>query len=108
MEEYGLTGIAVFMVFPNEAGYGSTGCFCFCKYLSSKNKIVSNKVKLNVKKLPEGAPECFKNAVGNFNVDVYCPNAEKTEVKNHECCSKISEKVIYGYGTSVNCKLPRL
>jgi hypothetical protein len=25
MEEYGLPGIAVFMVFPNEAGYGSTG-----------------------------------------------------------------------------------
>ena len=45
------------------------------------NKIVSNKVKINVRKLPEGAPDGFKNAVGNFNVSVYNTTKEKPEAK---------------------------
>ncbi|AZA99601.1 hypothetical protein EG359_08240 [Chryseobacterium joostei] len=74
--------LAVFMVFPNEAGYIEVpGVSASVSTYSNKNKIVSNKVKLNVRKLPEGAPECFKNAVGNFNVSVYNASKEKPEAK---------------------------
>ena len=74
--------LAMFMVFPNEAGYVEVpGVSASVSSYSHKNKIVSNKVKLNVRKLPEGAPESFKNAVGNFNVSVYSASKEKPEAK---------------------------
>ncbi|MEI3789824.1 MULTISPECIES: BatD family protein [unclassified Chryseobacterium] len=73
--------VAVFMVFPNESGYVDVPAVsASVSSYSNKNKIVSNKVKLNVKKLPEGSPEYFKNAVGNFNVNVYNVSKEKIEV----------------------------
>ncbi|WP_336731321.1 BatD family protein [Chryseobacterium sp. VD8] len=74
--------LAVFMVFPNEAGYVDIpGVSASLNSYANKNKLVSNKVKINVKKLPEGSPECFKNAVGNFNVTVVNTSKEKVEVK---------------------------
>jgi hypothetical protein len=74
--------VAMFMVFPNEAGYVEVpGVSASVSTYSNKTKIVSNKVKINVRKLPEGAPECFKNAVGNFNVNVYNASKEKPEAK---------------------------
>lgn len=74
--------LAMFMVFPNEAGYVEVpGVSASVSTYSHKNKIISNKVKLNVRKLPEGAPESFKNAVGNFNVSVYSTSKEKPEAK---------------------------
>ncbi|SHE86387.1 BatD family protein [Chryseobacterium sp. OV279] len=74
--------LAVFMVFPNEAGYVEVpSVSASVSSYANKNKIVSNKVKLNVKKLPEGSPECFKNAVGNFSVNVYNASKDKIEVE---------------------------
>ncbi|MBB4806011.1 hypothetical protein HNP38_001283 [Chryseobacterium defluvii] len=74
--------LAMFMVFPNEAGYVEVPAVsASVNSYTNKNRIVSNKVKLNVKKLPEGSPEYFKNAVGNFNVSVYNASKEKVEVK---------------------------
>lgn len=74
--------LAMFMVFPNEAGYVEVpGVSASVSTYSNKTKIVSNKVKINVRKLPQGAPECFKNAVGNFNVNVYNASKEKPEAK---------------------------
>lgn len=74
--------LAMFMVFPNEAGYVEVpGVSASVSTYSNKTKIVSNKVKINVRKLPEEAPECFKNAVGNFNVNVYNASKEKPEAK---------------------------
>ena len=35
-----------------------------------KNTLVSNKVRLNVKKLPKGAPENFNDAVGKYDVRI--------------------------------------
>lgn len=35
-----------------------------------KGSLISNKVKINVKRLPEGAPESFRDAVGKYNVKV--------------------------------------
>ena len=74
--------LAMFIVFPNESGYVEVpSVSASVNSFSNKNKIVSNKVKLNVKKLPEGSPESFKNAVGNFKVDVYHESKEKIEAK---------------------------
>lgn len=74
--------LAVFMVFPNESGYVEVpSVSASVSSYSNKNKIVSNKVKLNVKKLPEGSPEYFKNAVGNFSVNVYNASKDKIEVE---------------------------
>lgn len=74
--------LAMFMVFPNEAGYVEVpGVSASVSTYSNKNKIVSNKVKINVRKLPEGAPDGFTNAVGNFNVNVYNTTKEKPEAK---------------------------
>jgi len=73
--------VAVFMVFPNESGYVDVpSVSASVSSYSNKNKIVSNRVKLNVKKLPEGSPEYFKNAVGNFKVTVYNVSKDKIEV----------------------------
>lgn len=74
--------LAMFMVFPNEAGYVEVPpVSASVNTYNNKNKILSNKVKLNVKKLPEGSPEGFRDAVGKFNVSVYNTSKEKIEVK---------------------------
>ena len=39
-------------------------------FSNHKNVLTSNKVKINVKRLPEGAPENFKNAVGKYDVKI--------------------------------------
>ncbi|WBV61389.1 BatD family protein [Chryseobacterium camelliae] len=95
--------VAVFMVFPNEAGYVEVPAVsASVNTLAHKNKILSNKVKLNVKKLPEGSPESFKNAVGNFKVDVYCETKEKAEIeKPIHVVVKVS-----GEGNITDMKLP--
>ncbi|MFP3832907.1 BatD family protein [Chryseobacterium sp. SIMBA_028] len=97
--------LAVFMVFPNEAGYVEVpGVSASVNTYSNKNKIVSNKVKLNVRKLPEGAPECFKNAVGNFNVNVYNTSKEKPEAKKPlNVIVKVS-----GEGNLADMELPKI
>lgn len=74
--------LAIFMIFPNEAGYVEVpGASASVSSYAGKSKIVSNKVKINVKKLPEGSPEYFKNAVGNFKVSIANASKEKAEVK---------------------------
>ncbi|MCW3159726.1 BatD family protein [Chryseobacterium oryctis] len=74
--------LAVFMIFPNEAGYVEVPAVsASVSSYANKSKILSNKVKLNVRKLPEGSPEYFKNAVGDFNVSIYNASKEKVEVK---------------------------
>ncbi|GAA4158441.1 hypothetical protein GCM10022217_19670 [Chryseobacterium ginsenosidimutans] len=97
--------LAVFMVFPNEAGYVEVpGVSASVSSYSNKNKIVSNKVKINVKKLPEGSPEYFKNAVGNFNVSVVNASKEKAEVKKPmNVVVKVS-----GEGNLRNMELPKI
>ncbi|WP_449388147.1 BatD family protein [Chryseobacterium lineare] len=74
--------VAIFLIFPNEAGYVEVpGVSASVSSYAGKNKIVSNKVKINVKKLPEGSPEHFKNAVGDFKVSIANVSKEKAEVK---------------------------
>jgi len=97
--------LAVFMVFPNEAGYVDVpGVSASVNSFSGKNKIVSNKVKINVKKLPEDAPECFKNAVGNFKVSFVNTSKEKAEIKKPmNVLVKVS-----GEGNLKNLELPKI
>lgn len=97
--------LAMFMVFPNEAGYVEIPAVsASVSSYSSKSKIVSNKVKINVRKLPEGAPECFKNAVGNFNVSVYNASKEKVEAKKPmNVVVKVS-----GEGNLLDMELPKI
>ncbi|KQT21633.1 hypothetical protein ASG22_15885 [Chryseobacterium sp. Leaf405] len=97
--------LAVFMVFPNEAGYVEVpGVSASVNSYSHKNKIVSNKVKINVKKLPEGSPEYFRNAVGNFKVSVANTSKEKAEVKKPiNVLVKVS-----GDGNLKNMELPKI
>lgn len=97
--------LAVFMVFPNEAGYIEVpGVSASVSTYSNSSKIVSNKVKLNVKKLPEDAPESFKNAVGKFKVDVYKATDEKVEAKKPV---NVTLKVS-GEGNMANIQLPEI
>lgn len=97
--------LAVFMVFPNEAGYVDVpGVSASVSSYSNKNKIVSNKVKINVKKLPEGSPDYFKNAVGKFNVSVMNASKDKAEVKKPiNVVVKVS-----GEGNLKNMELPKI
>ena len=97
--------LAVFMVFPNEAGYVEVpGVSASVNTFNKNNNIVSNKVKLNVKKLPEGSPECFKNAVGNFTVSISNTSKEKVEVKK-----PINVVVrVTGEGNITDMELPKI
>lgn len=97
--------LAMFMVFPNEAGTIEVpSVSASVSSYSHKNKINSNKVKLNVKKLPEGSPDSFKNAVGNFKIDIYPDTKDKVEIeKPLKVVMKIS-----GEGNLANIDLPKI
>ncbi|HQC06007.1 MAG TPA: BatD family protein [Kaistella chaponensis] len=74
--------IGTFMIFPNESGPIAINAFSAVVGNATKpTKVSSNRVRLNVKKLPDGMPSNFKNAVGNFEVSVSQTNtAEIPEV----------------------------
>ena len=72
--------------------------------MSNKTRIVSNKVKINVKKLPEDSPECFKNAVGNFKVSLVNTSKEKAEIEKP---IKVLVKVS-GEGNLKDLELPKI
>lgn len=97
--------LAIFMVFPNESGYVEVpSVSASVNTFSTKNKIASNKVRLNVKKLPEGSPESFKDAVGKFKVDIYCSPKEKIEAKKPV---NVTVKVS-GEGNLADMSLPKI
>ncbi|UZT99489.1 BatD family protein [Chryseobacterium fluminis] len=97
--------LAVFMVFPNEAGVIEVpSVSASINSYSHKNKILSNKVKINVKKLPEGSPVYFRNAVGNFKVRVYNESRERIEAKKPvNVVVKVS-----GEGNLADMELPKI
>ena len=70
--------IGVFMIFPSETGTIEINPISATFANSSRNnKISSNKVQLNVKKLPVGMPIHFKNAVGQFTIDLLNLHSEE-------------------------------
>ncbi|MBU4538540.1 MAG: BatD family protein [Weeksellaceae bacterium] len=70
--------IGVFMIFPTETGSIDVHPVSASVFGREKeHKISSNRITLNVKKLPSGMPQDFKNAVGNFDVSVANRNANE-------------------------------
>lgn len=70
--------IGTFMIFPNESGPIAINAFSAVVGNATKpTKVSSNRVRLNVKKLPDGMPSNFKNAVGNFEVSVSQTNTDE-------------------------------
>lgn len=95
--------LAVFIIFPKESG--KLEIPPVSAHLSNKgNKIVSNKIKLNVKKLPENSPEDYKNAVGKFDLSITKNDNEALEVNKPFTISvKLS-----GKGNLNNINLPEI
>lgn len=98
--------IGVFMIFPTETG--SIDVHPVSASVSGRekeHKISSNRVKLNVKKLPYGMPEDFKNAVGNFDVSV--ANMSANEIPEVEKPVNITLK-LSGAGNFGSLHLPKI
>ena len=95
--------IAAFLIYPNESGKVEVQPFS-ANVSNEDNKIVSNKIKINVKNLPENAPKNYKNAVGNFKVNITNRSTEKIEInKPIHVAVKIS-----GMGNFPSMELPQL
>ena len=98
--------LAVFMIFPSEEGNIEINPVTASISNSNREaKIVSNRVKLNVKKLPAGMPETFKNAVGKFDIAVVNNNA--TEVSEIQKPVNVTMKVS-GAGNFGTLHLPKI
>lgn len=69
--------VGTFMVYPSESGNYIINPVSASLNIPSSSRISSNSVKLNVKKLPVGMPEDFKNAVGKFNVSIVKNNTDE-------------------------------
>ncbi len=98
--------IAVFMIFPTESGKIDV------KPVSAKikdKKIYSNKVNLNVKKLPSGSPADFKNAVGTFKMNVE-KSADNQEFDGKFEVNKPLNVIVRlnGEGNLQNAKIPTI
>ncbi|UBB90878.1 BatD family protein [Candidatus Kaistella beijingensis] len=98
--------LAVFMIFPSEEGNIEINPVTASISNSNREaKIVSNRVKLNVKKLPAGMPETFKNAVGKFDIAVV--NNNSTEVSEIQKPVNVTMKVS-GAGNFGTLHLPKI
>lgn len=98
--------IAVFIVFPSESGNVEINPIAASISNADKvEKIKSNPVRLNVKKLPDGMPATYKNAVGNFEISVIHKNAsEHAEIEKPVTVSvKVS-----GVGNFESLHLPKI
>lgn len=71
--------IAIFMIFPKEAG--SIEIKPAKVHLKNKEKLVSNKVHLNVKNFPKEAPAGFNEAVGKFNLNINTVHVPKGPIE---------------------------
>ena len=72
-DEMAMQVIGSFVVIPEREGnfFVSPATAQF-----NEEKILSNPLRIHVKKLPEGAPSSFKNAVGKFDLKVEIPKEE--------------------------------
>lgn len=81
MDDFSSQVVAMFVMVPKVAGYLDIPSVDVPLH-NHKGTLVSNKVKINVKKLPDGAPKSFKNAVGKYNltVELLDKNKESFEI----------------------------
>src|SRR6218665_1730000 len=86
--------IAMFVIIPKVSGFMDVPSV-EVPLSNHKNILVSNKVKINVKKLPEGAPENFNDAVGKYDlkIELIDKNKESFEInKAFNVSVKVSGK----------------
>jgi len=69
-DEMAMQVIASFVVVPEKEG---NFIISPATALFNEERILSNPLRIHVKKLPEGAPSSFKNAVGKFDLKVEIP-----------------------------------
>lgn len=67
--DYSAQIVGMFVIIPKVSGVMDVPPM-EVPFTNHKNVLVSNKAKLNVKRLPEGAPENFNNAVGKYDVKI--------------------------------------
>lgn len=103
--EYSSQVIATYVIFPEKSGNIEIQPVSALIKTPGVSKISSNKVKLNVKTLPKGSPENFKNAVGKFNITINSSAKENTAElgKPIDVAVKIS-----GLGNLDENKLPKI
>ena len=63
--------IAVYLLYPKQSGRIEVQpAVVMINDVANKEKIKTNKIPLNVKKIPLDRPEGFHNAVGNFDIEI--------------------------------------
>lgn len=103
--EYSSQIIATFVIFPEKSGNVEIEPVFALVKNAEMGKVVSNKVKINVKNLPTGSPESFKNAVGNFNVSIEAIDSSK-EIEINKPVNVLVK--IAGNGNLDANKLPKI
>lgn len=98
--------LGAFMIFPTVSGRIELNPVVANVASTTKDhQISSNRIALNVKKLPAGMPEDFRNAVGNFDINV--ANKKPAETPEVEKPVNISLK-ISGTGNFGTLHLPKI
>ena len=99
-DETAMQVIASFVVVPEKDGNlfvaPATALF-------NEERILSNPLKIHVKKLPEGAPRGFKNAVGKFDLEVEIPKEEVEVNQPMDVFVKLK-----GKGNIIGAELPKI
>ena len=99
-DETAMQVIASFVVVPEKDGnlFVSPATALF-----NEERILSNPLKIHVKKLPEGAPRGFKNAVGKFDLEIEIP---KEEVEVNQPMDVVVK--LKGKGNIIGAELPKI
>ena len=99
-DETAMQVIASFVVVPEKDGnlFVSPATALF-----NEERILSNPLKIHVKKLPEGAPRGFKNAVGKFDLEVEIPKEEVEVNQPMDVFVKLK-----GKGNIIGVELPKI
>lgn len=96
--------LGTYLVYPDKAGNITIPGLAAKLDHNEKTKVVSNPLKINVKKLPEGAPRTYKNAVGKFTVDFKNLGDKEVEVDKPVLVSLS----IAGKGNLKDLEMPKL
>ena len=99
-DETAMQVIASFVVVPEKDG---SLFVAPATALFNEERILSNPLKIHVKKLPEGAPRGFKNAVGKFDLEVEIP---KEEVEVNQPMDVFVR--LKGKGNIIGAELPKI
>ena len=99
-DEMAMQVIASFVVVPEKEG---NFIISPATALFNEEIILSNPLRIHVKKLPEGAPSSFKNAVGKFDLKVEIPKEEVEVNQPMDVFVKLK-----GKGNIADIELPKI